>query len=37
MYEYFWIDLKQAAKKTNRYNAETKKYEGYIINTMVIK
>jgi formylglycine-generating enzyme required for sulfatase activity len=32
MYEYFWIDLKQAAKKTNRYNFETKQYEGYILN-----
>ncbi len=32
MYEYFWIDLKQAAKKTNRYNFDTKQYEGYIIN-----
>jgi sulfatase modifying factor 1 len=32
MYEYFWIDLKQAAKKTNRYNFETKKYEGFVLN-----
>ncbi|MBN2349479.1 MAG: SUMF1/EgtB/PvdO family nonheme iron enzyme [Bacteroidales bacterium] len=31
-YEYFWIDLKQAAKKSNRYNFQTKQYEGYIIN-----
>ncbi|MBN2611317.1 MAG: SUMF1/EgtB/PvdO family nonheme iron enzyme [Bacteroidales bacterium] len=32
MYEYFWIDLKQAASKSNRYNFETKQYEGFIIN-----
>jgi formylglycine-generating enzyme len=32
MYEYFWIDLKQAAKKSNRYNFDTKKYEGFIVN-----
>lgn len=32
MYEYFWIDLKQAASKTNRYNFETKQYEGFIVN-----
>jgi sulfatase modifying factor 1 len=32
MYEYYWIDLKQAAKKSNRYNFETKQYEGFILN-----
>ena len=32
MYEYFWIDLKQAAQKSNRYNYQTQKYEGYVIN-----
>lgn len=32
MYEYYWVDLKQAANKSNRYNYETKKYEGFIIN-----
>ncbi|NJK86086.1 MAG: SUMF1/EgtB/PvdO family nonheme iron enzyme [Bacteroidales bacterium] len=32
MYEYFWVDLKQAASKSNRYNPDTKKYEGFIIN-----
>lgn len=26
-YTYWWIDLKQAAKKSNRYNFKTKKYE----------
>ena len=30
MYEYFWINLKQAAKKGNRYNFDTKKYDGSI-------
>ncbi|MGD2035590.1 MAG: SUMF1/EgtB/PvdO family nonheme iron enzyme [Bacteroidales bacterium] len=32
MYEYFWVDMKQAAKKSNRYNFQTKKYEGYVTN-----
>ena len=29
-YEYDWVDLLQAAKKSNRYNFETKKYEGVV-------
>jgi len=33
MYEYFWIDLHQAAKRSNRYNFETKEYEGTVINS----
>jgi formylglycine-generating enzyme required for sulfatase activity len=28
VYKYQWVDLQQAAKKTNRYNYETKEYEG---------
>ena len=32
MYEYFWVDLKQAAKKSNRYNPQTREYEGYVTN-----
>ncbi len=31
-YEYYWIDLKQAAQKANRYNFDTKQYQGYVIN-----
>lgn len=31
-YEYEWIDLQQAAKRSNRYNFETKKYEGQVYN-----
>lgn len=31
MYDYEWVDLMQAAKKSNRYNFETKKYEGTVI------
>ncbi|MCG8581933.1 MAG: SUMF1/EgtB/PvdO family nonheme iron enzyme [Bacteroidales bacterium] len=27
-YEYEWVDLLQAAKRSNRYNFETKQYEG---------
>jgi len=32
IYEYYWVDLKQAAKKSNRYNYQTKKYDGYVTN-----
>ena len=32
VYEYEWVDLQQAAKKTNRYNFETKSYEGTVYN-----
>jgi len=34
MYEYYWIDLKQAAVKKNRYNYETRRYDGNITNNM---
>ncbi|RUT77715.1 SUMF1/EgtB/PvdO family nonheme iron enzyme [Ancylomarina longa] len=29
-YQYEWVDLKQAAKKSNRYNYETGEYEGMV-------
>ena len=32
MYEYYWVDLKQAALKTNRYNFEQKQYAGLVVN-----
>jgi gliding motility-associated lipoprotein GldK len=32
MYEYYWVDLKQAANKSNRYNFETKQYSGGFVN-----
>jgi formylglycine-generating enzyme required for sulfatase activity len=32
IYDYEWVDLLQAAKKSNRYNFETKSYEGSIID-----
>jgi sulfatase modifying factor 1 len=32
MYEYYWYDLQQAAKKANRYNYQTKVYEGFVTN-----
>jgi formylglycine-generating enzyme required for sulfatase activity len=32
LYEYYWVDLQQAAKKTNRYNFSTKQYSGYVTN-----
>jgi gliding motility-associated lipoprotein GldK len=31
-YEYEWVDLAQAAKKTNRYNFETNSYDGEVFN-----
>ncbi|MDG5800895.1 SUMF1/EgtB/PvdO family nonheme iron enzyme [Marinilabiliaceae bacterium ANBcel2] len=31
-YQYEWVDLQQAAKKTNRYNFETNEYEGEVFN-----
>jgi formylglycine-generating enzyme len=34
MYEYFWVDLQQAAKKSNRYNSSTKQYEGFVYNQL---
>lgn len=30
VYEYWWIDLNQAAKRSNSYNYETKQYEGNV-------
>lgn len=32
VYEYYWVDYKQAAKRSNSYNFETQKYDGNIIN-----
>ncbi len=32
IYSYFWIDLKQAAKESSRYNYETQSYEGDVFD-----
>lgn len=32
MYEYFWVDYEQAAKRNNRYNHKTGEYEGFVTN-----
>jgi len=32
IYSYFWVDLKQAAKESSRYNYETQSYNGEITN-----
>ena len=32
VYQYMWIDLQQAAKKTNRYNLEKKAYDGKVVD-----
>lgn len=31
-YKYQWVDMQQAAKKSNRYNFETNRYEGEVYN-----
>ncbi len=32
MYEYYWVDYDQAAKKKNRYNFKKGEYEGFVTN-----
>ncbi|MBZ4676194.1 MAG: gliding motility-associated lipoprotein [Anaerophaga sp.] len=32
VYDYQWVDLQQAAQKSNRYNFETKEYEGVVFD-----
>ncbi|MCF8334971.1 MAG: SUMF1/EgtB/PvdO family nonheme iron enzyme [Bacteroidales bacterium] len=32
MYEYYWIDYNQAAKRSNKYNYDTQQYEGTVVN-----
>jgi formylglycine-generating enzyme len=32
IYEYYWVDYKQAAQRRNSYNFETKRYEGSVVN-----
>ena len=32
VYDYFWIDYKQAARRSNSFNYETQRYEGSVIN-----
>ena len=32
VYEYWWVDLNQAAKRSNSYNYETQRYEGNVYN-----
>lgn len=32
VYDYYWIDFKQAAKRSNSYNYETQQYEGTVVN-----
>lgn len=32
IYEYWWIDMQQAAKRSNNYNYETQSYEGSVYN-----
>ncbi len=32
VFEYWWVDLNQAAKRSNSYNYETQRYEGNVYN-----
>lgn len=32
VYNYYWIDLQQAAKRANRFNQTTQQYEGSVVN-----
>lgn len=34
MFEYYRVDMQQAAKKSNRYNFDTRQYEGTAINAL---
>ncbi|MGC9353841.1 MAG: SUMF1/EgtB/PvdO family nonheme iron enzyme, partial [Mariniphaga sp.] len=33
VYEYWWIDLQQAAKRSNSFNFETQRYEGNVYDS----
>ena len=33
VYDYYWIDYRQAARRANSYNYETQRYEGTVINS----
>lgn len=32
IFDYYWVDYKQAAKRSNSFNFETQKYEGTVLN-----
>lgn len=32
IYEYFWVDYKQAARHSNSYNFENQRYDGTVVN-----
>jgi len=33
VYDYYWVDFRQAAKRSNTFNYETQKYDGNIVNS----
>jgi formylglycine-generating enzyme required for sulfatase activity len=33
IYDYYWVDYKQAAKRSNSYNFENRKYDGAVYNS----
>lgn len=32
IYQYYWVDYKQAARRSNSFNYETQRYEGTVVN-----
>jgi len=32
IYDYYWVDYKQAARRSNSFNFETQQYEGNVVN-----
>lgn len=34
IYDYYWVDMKQAAAPGNRYNFKTKQYDGFAYNAL---
>ncbi len=32
IYDYYWVDYQQAAKRSNSYNFETQRYDGNVLN-----
>lgn len=32
IYEYYWVDYKQAAKRSNSFDFKTQKYNGYVVD-----
>lgn len=33
IYDYYWIDFRQAARRANSFNYDTQRYEGTVLNS----